>query len=127
MRTFFQLLVRKGTALFCESWKLKLQRQKSCPKSQALSSFEGSGKACTKAFCPSGLFALAGLPCGVCVVIKSFDLAHDKAESLRRMGLREGSRISLLSQRDPMVIVLDHTRIAVSHRLARHIQVEAIS
>ena len=54
------------------------------------------------------------------------ELAHDTADSLRRMGVREGSRISLISSDDPMLIVVENTRIALSHNVAFHIKVEAL-
>lgn len=60
-------------------------------------------------------------------MVKALELAHDKADALRRMGIREGSRISLVSSRDPMLVVVDNTRIALSHQLARHIKVGPIS
>lgn len=60
-------------------------------------------------------------------MVKTLELAHDKADALRRMGIREGSRISLVSSHDPLLVVVDNTRIALSHQLARHIKVEPIS
>lgn len=84
-------------------------------------------RACPRPLCPKGLFALAGLPCGVCCVVRSIELAHEKAEALRRVGIREGCSVSLLGAGDPVVVMVDHTRIALSRRLAGSVTVEATS
>jgi Fe2+ transport system protein FeoA len=60
-------------------------------------------------------------------MVKALDLGHDKAEELRRIGIREGSRISLITSHDPMLVVVENTRIALSHHLARHVKVEALA
>ena len=77
--------------------------------------------------CPAGIFALAKLPCGICVMVKALDMAHDQAERLRNMGIREGSRISLVSSHDPMLVVVENTRIALSHSIAGHVKVESLA
>jgi len=110
---------RKGKQLFCEAWKAALKH--------ALLTTCISSKRCNRPFCPAGIFALAKLPCGVCVMVKSLDLVHDKAEALRRLGIREGSRISLVSDHHPMIVIVENTRIALSHRLASHVKVQALS
>ena len=84
-----------------------------------------SPRDCKRPFCPAGIFALARLPCGVCVIVKALTLAHEKAEALRRIGIREGSRISLLSSSDPLLVAVGNSRIALGHDLARQVQVEA--
>lgn len=111
----FSRLAKKGETLFCEAWKAA---------SRPLTAFAPADP-CKNPLCPAGIFALAKLPCGICVIVKALDLAGDKAEALRRMGIREGSRISLVSSHDPMLVVVENTRIALSHRLARHVKVEA--
>ncbi len=113
----FSNLAKKGEELFCEMWKAA---------SRPLTSFSPSSP-CNRPLCPSGIFALAKLPCGICVMIKTLELTHDKADALRRMGIREGSRISLVSSHDPMLVVVDNTRIALSHQLAHHIKVEPLA
>jgi Fe2+ transport system protein FeoA len=106
---------KKGEQLFCEAWKAA---------SKPLTSFSPS-EPCNRPLCPAGIFALAKLPCGVCVMIKALQLSPEKAESLRRIGIREGSRISLMSSHDPMIVMVENSRIALSHSLARYIQVES--
>jgi Fe2+ transport system protein FeoA len=110
-------LAKKGEELFCEAWKTA---------SKPLTSF-APAQACNRPLCPAGIFALAKLPCGVCVMIKALELPPEKAESLRRIGIREGSRISLMTSHDPMIIMVENSRIAVSHSLARCIQVQSIA
>ncbi len=117
MRKHLVQLTKKGEQLFCEAWKAA---------SKPLTAFAPS-QPCNQPLCPAGIFALAKLPCGVCVMIKALELAHDKADELRRMGLREGSRISLISSHDPMLIVIDNSRVALSHHLACHVKVQALS
>jgi Fe2+ transport system protein FeoA len=107
---------KKGEELFCEAWKAA---------SRPLTSFAPSSP-CNRPLCPAGIFALAKLPCGVCVIVKGLELAHDKADELRRIGIREGSRISLVSSHDPMLVIVENTRIALSHDLASHVKVEAL-
>lgn len=83
------------------------------------------GKACKCPVCVGGLFALIGLPCGVCCVVKSIELTHEKAEDLRRVGIREGCQISLLGAGDPVVVRVHNSRIAISRRLASAVRVRA--
>jgi Fe2+ transport system protein FeoA len=109
-------LAKKGEFLFCEAWKAA---------SRPLTAFSPT-QPCNKPLCPAGIFALAKLPCGVCVLIKTLELSPEKAESLRRMGIREGSRISLMSSHDPMIVMVENSRIALSHSLARYIQVQSL-
>ncbi len=80
---------------------------------------------CSNPLCPAGIFALAKLPCGVCATVKALHLAHDEAEKLRRIGIREGGRISMISQHDPMLVLVENTRIALSHRLAPQVHVQS--
>ncbi len=117
MRKHISELAKKGEQLFCEAWKAA---------SKPLTAFSPS-QACDRPLCPAGIFALAKLPCGICVMVKAIELTHAKAEELRSMGIREGSRISLVSSHDPLLVVVDNTRIALSHRLACHVKVEALS
>jgi Fe2+ transport system protein FeoA len=117
VKNHLSAFAKKGEQLFCEAWKAA---------SKPLTAITPN-KPCGKPLCPAGIFALAKLPCGVCVMVKTLDeLAHDTAESLRRMGIREGSRVSLISSNDPMLIVVENTRIALSHNVACHIKVEAL-
>ncbi len=116
MKKHLSNLAKKGEQLFCEAWKAA---------SRPLSSFAPS-EPCNRPLCPAGIFALAKLPCGLCVMVKALDLAHDKAEELRRMGIREGSKISLLTSHDPMLVLVENSRIAMSHTLARHVKVQAL-
>ena len=88
--------------------------------------FLGS-RPCGRAHCPAGAFALTCLPCGVCAVVKALRLTHDQAEALRRIGIREGGTITLLSNHDPVLVLVENTRIALSHRLAPHVEVEAFT
>ncbi len=115
MRQHLTKLAKKGEKLFCEVWK---------SASKPLTSLKAT-PCCNKPFCPADIFALVGLPCGVCVVVKAFDLSREKAEQLRRVGIREGARISLVSGHDPLVIVVENSRIALSRSLARHIRVQS--
>ncbi len=108
-------LAQKGEALFCEAWKAA---------ARPLTSVKTSAQSCGHPLCPAGIFALANLPCGVCVVVKALELAHDKAEALRRIGIREGCRISLLSSHDPMLVAVENSRVALSHQVACHIKVQ---
>lgn len=116
MRKQLSKLRQKGEQLFCETWKAA---------SRPLTAFTLSGP-CNRPLCPAGIFALAKLPCGVCVIVKTLELAHDKADELRRIGIREGSQISLVGSDDPMLVVVDNSRIALSHRLAQHVKVQAL-
>lgn len=115
MKQRLSRLARRSERFLCEAW-----RSASRPLSRTT-----EGKRCDKPFCPAGVFALAGLPCGACAVVKGLDLAHEKAEQLRRMGIREGSTISLLNGSDPVVILVENTRVAVSRHLARGIRVQS--
>ena len=117
VRAHFSKLAKKGEQLFCEAWKASKFPSVSSPSSQK----------CDRPFCPAGIFALAKLPCGVCAMVKALDLAHEKANELRRMGIREGCRISLIQSNDPMVVVVENSRIAIGHQVARHIKVESIT
>ncbi len=110
-------LAKKGERLFCEAWKAA---------SKPLTAFAPS-QPCNRPLCPAGIFALAKLPCGLCVMVKALDLTHDKAEELRRMGIREGTRISLLTSHDPMLVITENSRIALSHSLAHHVKVQALA
>ncbi|NUN92759.1 MAG: ferrous iron transport protein A [Verrucomicrobiae bacterium] len=114
MRTALASLVRGGRALF--------SRRKGSP----CRAHRGE-KACKCPVCVGGLFALVGLPCGVCCVVKSIELTHEKAEDLRRVGIREGCRISLLGAGDPVVVQVHNSRIAISRRLAGAVRVRAAS
>jgi Fe2+ transport system protein FeoA len=105
MRSRLASLLRRGKSLVC--------RRAAVP--------------CDRALCPRGIFALAGLPCGACCVVRSIELAHEKADALRRVGIREGSQVSLLGAGDPVVVMVDNTRIALSRRLAGSVRVEAAS
>ena len=118
MRKRIFKLAKKGEQLFCEAWKVA--------SSPVRSSSRGE-RACNRPSCPAGIFALVKLPCGVCVVVKALTLAHEKAEELRRIGIREGSKISVISHHDPVLVVVDNSRIALSHRLAQHIKVQALA
>ena len=60
------------------------------------------------------------------MVVRALELAHDKADELRRIGIREGSEISLVGSDDPMLVVVDNSRVALSHRLADHVKVQAL-
>jgi Fe2+ transport system protein FeoA len=117
VRKHISKLARKGEKLFCEAWKAA---------SKPLTAFTPS-QPCKRPMCPAGIFALARLPCGVCVMVKALELTHDKADELRRIGIREGSKISLLSSHDPMLIMVNESRIALSHHLAHHVKVQALS
>lgn len=81
---------------------------------------------CNRSFCPAGIFALTKLPCGICVTVKKLDLAHDKADALRRVGIREGSQISLVTRHSPMIVVVENARVALSPHLASHVKVQAL-
>ena len=109
-------LAKKGERLFCEVWKAT---------ARPLSSFAPS-EPCGRPLCPAGIFALAKLPCGLCVMVKALDLGHDKAEELRRMGIHEGARISLMTSHDPMLVLVENSRVAISSTLARHIKVQSL-
>ena len=116
MRKHISQLAQKGEELFCEAWKAA---------SKPLASLVFS-KHCDRPICPSGIFALAKLPCGICVMVKAIELAHDKAEELRRIGIREGSHISLVRDDNPMVVMVENSRVAIGHRLACHIKVQSL-
>lgn len=116
MRKHLSKISKKGEELFCKAWQATAK-----PLFTASASEEAK---CKKPLCPAGLFELADLPCGVCVLVKKLQLSPEKAESLRRMGIREGSKLSLMSSNDPMIVAVDNSRIAVSQSLACHIQVE---
>ena len=60
-------------------------------------------------------------------MVKALDLAHDKAEELRRMGIREGCRISLVRSDNPLVVSVENSRVAIGHRLAHHIKVQSLA
>ncbi len=109
-------MVQKGGQLFCKAWEAT---------SKPLTAL-ASSRHCNRSLCPAGIFALAKLPCGVCVIVRAINLAHDKADQLRRIGIREGSRISLVSGHNPMLVVVENSRIALSHELARHIRVQTL-
>lgn len=93
---------------------------------QWLTSFMTS-RPCHRAHCPAGVFALTSLPCGVCAVVKVLRLTHDKAEALRRIGIREGCTITLLANHDPVLVLVENTRIALSHRLAPNVEVQTFA
>lgn len=114
MHSTLASLARKGRSL------LALRRRVPCAQGE-------KAAGCALPLCPRGLFALAGLPCGVCCVVRSIDLAHEKAEELRRVGIREGCRLSLMGAGDPVVVMVDNARIALSRRLAGSVRVEAAS
>jgi Fe2+ transport system protein FeoA len=76
--------------------------------------------------CPAGIFALAHLPCGVCVMVRALELAPETAERLRRIGIREGCRIALLSRTEPMLVSIDNSRVAIGTELCKQIKVEPV-
>ena len=117
MRKHLSKLAQKSEQLFCEAWKAA---------SKPVTAFAPS-QPCNRPLCPAGIFALARLPCGVCVMVKALEVVHDKAEQLRNIGIREGCKISLISSHDPMLIMVNETRIALSHELARYVKVQALS
>ena len=119
VRKHLSKLRKKGEQLFCETWKAA-----SKPLTALVAAEDP--KACKRAFCPAGVFALAKLPCGVCVMVKALEIPHDKADELRRIGIREGARISLVSSHNPMLVMVENARIALSHSLAHHVKVEAL-
>ena len=81
---------------------------------------------CGAKLCPAGIFALANLPCGVCVMVRALELAPEAANRLRQMGLREGCQISLLNSSEPLLVSVDNTRIALDAGLAKRIKVESV-
>jgi len=117
MREYISRFAGKSGQLFCEDWKVA---------AKSLTSLAFS-KSCDRPHCPAGIFALAKLPCGICVMVKALELAHDKAEELRRIGIREGRRISLLRSDDPLVVSVENSRVAIGRRLARYIKVQTVS
>ena len=106
-------LVERMKAFFFGLWK---------PARKRLS----EAKKCDVRFCPAGVFALARLPCGMCVMVKALDLAPEAANRLRQMGIREGCQIALLNRSEPLLVSIDNTRIALGTSLAEHIKVEAV-
>jgi Fe2+ transport system protein FeoA len=83
-------------------------------------------KRCEAKICPAGVFALAHLPCGICVLVRALELSPEAANRLRQMGIREGCRIALLSRSEPMLVSVDNTRIALDPQLCRRIKVESV-
>lgn len=81
---------------------------------------------CDSKVCPAGIFALANLPCGMCVLVRALELSPESANRLRQMGIREGCRIALLSRSEPMLVSVDNTRIALDQQLCRQIKVESV-
>jgi len=81
---------------------------------------------CDSKLCPAGTFALANLPCGVCVMVRALDLSPEAANRLRQMGIREGCQIALLSRSEPLLVSVDNARIALGGGLAEHIRVESV-
>jgi Fe2+ transport system protein FeoA len=87
---------------------------------------KASAPKCDSAFCPAGIFALARLPCGVCVVVRSLELGAEAANRLRHIGIREGCKICLLNRSEPLLVSVDNARIALGTSLAEHIKVEPV-
>ena len=116
MRNHLTSFAKKGEQLFCEAWKAA---------SKPIVSLSSSNS-CERPLCPAGIFALAGLPCGVCVMVKVLELSHEKADELRRIGIREGSCISLVRRDDPFLVSVDNSRVAIAQELALHIKVQSL-
>ena len=81
---------------------------------------------CDARLCPSGVFALANLPCGICALVRALELSPESANRLRQMGIREGCQIALLSRSEPMLVSVENTRIALDAQLCEQIKVQSV-
>ena len=59
-------------------------------------------------------------------MVRALELSPEAANRLRHLGIREGCRVALLSRSEPMLVSVDHLRIAVGTQLAEHIKVETV-
>lgn len=66
---------------------------------------------------------LGALKAGDCAVIKAIDNEQDM-ERLKSMGVCEGRVIELIRNGNPLIIKVFGSRIGMSARLAKHIEVE---
>lgn len=73
----------------------------------------------------AGCHALCCARSGDCVRICGFAEACHHAARLREMGLREGVRLQVLRDGDPLIVRVDDTRLAVGRDAAEQISCEA--
>ncbi|MBN2081079.1 ferrous iron transport protein A [bacterium] len=73
----------------------------------------------------NGQFTLLDCHCGQTVYIKGIDPSVSCAPRLRELGLLDGARVVVLKLSDPLLILVDDTRIAMDWHTAAGIEVEA--
>jgi Fe2+ transport system protein FeoA len=72
---------------------------------------------------PLVVSSLAAAPCGKELRIAAFEQPGEATMRLQAMGLCDGRRVELVRSGDPLIVRVMGTRIGISRRLARQINV----